>query len=277
MPWRLARRSVSAPLVMTVALSATILLSCVLTRPVAAVDTQVGAKVCAEQVTEAQLSITQPNDDSLVSVPVVTIRGTVWNASQIILEVDGSYNSTLAIAANQSTFSSDISLTEGTHTIIATANEICGGADGVDSIVVTYQPATQPSSGSETPTDLDGTVTLDGKPAQPIPSPEPVNPAESIPVIGNVVGLVSDFATAIGLQTTVAGNGVSTVGGAARVGLTVAALTSVVMAGTLAPVAAQAVPGISEVFDSGSHRSMVYLGWIIRGVGVLVLALAYFI
>ena len=210
--------------------------------------------------------------------PVVTLRGTVWNSSQLIIEIDGAYNNTVAIAANQTTFTSDVSLQQGTHTLTVTANEICGGTDGVDSIVVTYEPVPDPSSGSETPTVVEGSVTVGGEPA-PVPAGAelPARTVRQIPVIGTVTGIVSDFATAVGLQATIANNGTTTVGGVARVGLTVAALTSVVLAGTIAPLAAQSLPGITEVFDSASHRSMLYLGWLIRGVGVLTMALAYFI
>jgi flagellar biosynthesis component FlhA len=45
----------------------------------------------------------------------------------------------------------------------------------------------------------------------------------------------------------------------------------------LAPIAAQTVPGISEMFNVASTRSMLYLGWVIRGLGAFVLVLAYFL
>lgn len=246
-------------------------------------DTQIGAKVCGSNPSGALLDITQPNDDSVVNQTVVTVRGTVASASQIVVELDGSYNSTVAMEANQVAFAIDLALPEGTHTITLRANEVCGGADGVDTVVVTYTPEIdEPSNGETTPTEIEGggviiNPEITDVETEAIAENDIMRRIEQLPLIGAAVSVVSDFATAIGLENTIVGNNTPAIAGVARVGITVAALTSVVMASTLAPLAVQAVPGVSEVFNVSSHRSMMYLGWIIRGAGVLAMAIVYFL
>lgn len=242
--------------------------------PVYAVDSSVGATVCGPGAPPASIDITEPNDDSVVDQASVTFRGNVGNATQIDIDVDGQYVTTLAVGSNQTTFENDLTLTEGTHTVTMTANALCGGQNDDDSVVITYQPATDPSSGGSTPTEVDGEPNV--LPAdEQIKDSEIAQRIEKLPIIGSAISVVADFVNATGLEATVSAGNVTV--GVARVGLTVAALTSVVMASTLAPVAAQALPGVSEAFNVTSHRSMIYLGWIIRGVGILTMAIAYFL
>lgn len=247
---------------------------------VAAVSTDVGVSICGDDVPAAGISISEPINDSVVSLAENPFRGTVENATQIEVTIDGQYNNTISIGANVTTFETSLTLSEGTHTISMTANAICGAPNATDSIVITYQPAVQPSAGNSTPTTLDGATTLDGTPVEQTIGIEQNDFAQQInqlPIIGAAINMVTNFADDIGLQATIAGNNTPVITGAARVGLTVVAITSVVMASTLAPIAATSIPGVSELFSVHSHRSMLYLEWVIRGLGVLALALAYFI
>jgi len=113
-----------------------ILLSAAFALPVYAVDNQIGAVVCGAGSPGASIDITQPTDDSVVNQAVTTFRGTLNNTSQIVVEIDGDYVSTVAIGSNQTDFATDISLSEGTHTIVMTANDICGVQDASDSVVI---------------------------------------------------------------------------------------------------------------------------------------------
>lgn len=248
--------------------------------PTSAVDSQITVSICGSQVPAAQITIDEPLSDSVVSTSALTVRGTVASASQIELQIDEQYVSSLAIGSGQTTFEIDTTLNPGTHTIQAIASGICGGQDATDSIVVTYRPeAEQPSNGDSTSTEVEGGIVVNPEGTKPeeIPQNDVAQAIEAIPVVGPVVNMVSDFATAIGLTNTIAGNNTSPVVGIARVGVTVVAITTVVMAGSIAPVAAQALPGVSELFNVNSHRSMIYFGWVIRGVGALAMALAYFL
>ena len=76
-----------------------ILLSAAFAWPVLAVDTQIGAVVCGTGSPGASIDITQPTDDSVVNQAVTTFRGTVNNTSQITVEMDGDYVSTVAIGS----------------------------------------------------------------------------------------------------------------------------------------------------------------------------------
>lgn len=247
---------------------------------VKAEGTQIGAVVCGAEAPGASVSITQPVNDSVLDQTVVKLRGEVSNSAQLEIFINDIQDRTVAIGANQSTFQADLTLQEGTNTIVVRANDICGVSDGEDSVVITYTPAAQqPSSGGITPTIVAETVGDDSAPEarETIRRDDSTLTIEQIPVIGAVVGVVNDFATAVGLEATVVNGNAPAVKGAARVVITVTALTSVVMASSLAPVAVQAVPGVSEVFNVASHRSMIYLGWVIRGIGALAMAFAYFL
>lgn len=247
---------------------------------VQAEDTQIGAVVCGADAPGASVSITQPVNDSVLDQPVVKLRGDVSNSAQLEIFINDIQDRTVAIGATQSTFQTDLTLPEGTNTIVVKAGDICGVADDAASITITYAPAAiQPSAGNGTPTTIEGTTTLNGDPvkAEPPEQSNFVRGVRQFPVIGSAIGIISDFAAAVGIQSTVVSGNASVVTGTARIGITVAALTSVVLAGSLAPFAAQAVPGVSEVFNVTSHRSMLYLGWLIRAVGVAAMALAYFL
>jgi len=242
-------------------------------------DSEIGVSVCGGNVPPSQITITQPLSDSVVNQSVTTFRGTIARASQVEITIDGQYNTTVAIGANDSTFQVDVTIPKGTHTIEMQANAICGGQDSSDSVVVTYQPIEEPTNGDTTPTTIGGDPVSDSQDltGQAISDNDIVRQIEQLPVVGAAVSVVSDFAVAIGLTGTIASSSSAPVAGVARVGVTVAALTTVVMASSIAPVAAQALPGVSEMFNVTSHRSMLYLGWAIRGAGVLAMALVYFL
>jgi hypothetical protein len=256
------------------------LLTLVWLTPVGAVDTNIGVSICGDDSPGASIAISEPNDDSLVSTNMTRFRASVSNASQVEISLDGQYVTTLAIGATQTSLQTDLTLEQGTHTIAMTALDICNGQSATDTVVITYQPAVEPSSGVTTPTEIvsdqsaDGVViTTDQLEDEEASTPE----IEQLPIVGPIVNGVTDFTHAIGLNQTLAGSGAPLAVGVARVALTAAAVTSVVMAASLAPLALQAAPGLTEVFHAGSHRSMMYLEWAIRGVGVLAMAIAYFI
>ncbi len=257
------------------------LLFCVLlSRPLYAVDTPIGAVVCGADAPGASVEISEPLNDSVVNQSVITLRGIVGFSSQVEVFIDGNRDQTLAIGASQTSFNTTVSLTEGSNTIELVANDICNAKNARDSVAITFQPMTQPSNGVSTPTVVEqanGAEPNGAVPGSQSASDPSARTVEQTPVIGPIIGVIADFASAIGLETTVSGNNTTTLAGTARVGLTVAAITSVVMASSIAPAAAHAIPGLADIFDTSSHRSMLYLGWAIRGVGVLAMALAYFI
>lgn len=238
-----------------------------------AVNSEVGVTVCSGSSPPAEVQITEPNDDSVVSQSTIDLRGSVANASQIEIQVDGQYSSTLAVGAAQTTFETQVSLAVGTHTILVIANPICQGPNAQDSIVITYEPETQPSDGGSTPTDVGGGVVV-GDGSEDDQNIETAG-VRQIPIIGAAVGLVTDFSAFSGLDATIPAN--NTVVGVFRVALTIAALTLIVAASTVAPLFLQAFPGISELFNTNSSRRRAYVGWILRVGGVLLMGLVYFL
>lgn len=252
-----------------------VLLSGVIALPAMATDNEIGAVVCGTGSSGASLTIDQPKDDSVVNQALTTFRGTINNTSQIVVEIDGKYVSTVAIGSNQTTFATDVSLSQGTHTIMMTANDICGLHDASDSVVITYQPSGEPSSGGTVPTVVEPAVNAPAPNGEPIPQQDVYHQLQQIPVLGPAVSFIKKIAVSTGLEATVSrGNAIV---GASRVIITTAALTSVVMASTLAPLAIQSVPGVSLLFNVASHNSLLYTGWVIRGLGVLAMAFAYFL
>lgn len=244
--------------------------------PVAATDSGVHATICGDDAPAANIEITQPNDDSIVSQPTTTFRGVVSNAAQVEAQVDGNYASTVSIGHDQADFAVDLTLTEGTHTVTFTAIAICEAADDTDSIVITYQPASEPSDGGSTPTDVgEGTVvgpTEEEVEAEPIPDR---NQPGRIPIIEDLGRVVNDVARSVGLDN--AFTQAEVIVGVARVTLTVVAVTTVVMAGTIAPVVAQALPNLWSGFGVPTRASRRILTWTVRVGGILLLAVAYLI
>lgn len=242
--------------------------------PVAATDSQIGAVVCGESSPGASITITQPNDDSIVDRSPVTLRGEVGNTSQIEIMVDDVYVATLAMGANQTMFETDVSLSEGTHTIRLVAYDICQEQDASDEIVITYQPAVDPSDGGSTPTDVDGGATADPDNTETTSGGSPLNPTEPrIPIVGDILDGIADFAADSGLSQTVSGQ--NPIVATSRIVITISALSMIVLAGNLTPLVIQFVPGASSVFSLTSPRSRGYLTWLLRAVGVVGIALAY--
>lgn len=134
---------------------------CGISRSVFADDGSViGATVCTSAST---ITLTAPVSDSVVTDASVSIAGTVTQASQIEIQIDGTFDSILPLTIGQTSFSGTVQLTKGTHTITATAVSICPGASGSAAVVVTYEPAVEtPSTGGQTGTNTEGDKSVGG-------------------------------------------------------------------------------------------------------------------
>ncbi|RYF72752.1 MAG: hypothetical protein EOO39_11600 [Cytophagaceae bacterium] len=113
-------------------------------------STSVNATICASS---SSVTISQPVSDSVVTEPVLTIRGTVKQASQIEVMIDDVYDGVIPLGDNQAIFESQLQLSPGTHTIRLKAIDYCQTADSVATVVVTYtQPPVSSSVGNQTDT-----------------------------------------------------------------------------------------------------------------------------
>lgn len=117
----------------------------------------VGVTVCTDS---SQISLMQPVSDSVVTEPSVPLVGTVEQAGQIEIKIDGAFDSIIPLSIGQTSFTGSVQLTPGTHTIQLTAISVCPGDSGKATAVVTYTPPPQtPSFGDDTPTTVEGKTT----------------------------------------------------------------------------------------------------------------------
>ena len=69
---------------------------------VQATDTTVSTTVCNGSATGSlQLKISRPDSEIVVSSSSATLRGTVKNASQIVVEIDDAFNSVIPLGNSQ--------------------------------------------------------------------------------------------------------------------------------------------------------------------------------
>lgn len=138
-------------------------------------STSVNAVICAAS---PSIVIAEPSSDSVITEPMVVFRGTVSQASQIVIEIDGQYAGVEPLNVGQLSYDVSTQLPRGTHTVTLTAVNSCGGANTSASSVVTFTPPpSTPSDGGATPTGVnDGTqpqdgVTISGEAVDPMQSP----------------------------------------------------------------------------------------------------------
>lgn len=129
-----------------------------LSRPVSARDTTVGATLC-NGVTGSAISITTPQNDSVLSAQEVTVEGAVSNATYIEVSVDGAYDTTYPLSIGDTTYSLTVSLGSGTHTIRLVANDRCQLQNDSAETVVTIQNQSESSNGDSTSTAVGGSPT----------------------------------------------------------------------------------------------------------------------
>jgi len=104
----------------------------------------------------ATLSIVRPKSDSVVSEPELVVSGTVSQSNQLEIYIDGAFNSVESLPAETSTYTTSAQLSAGTHTIKLVAVDACQVENASLELVITYQPISTPSSGSQVPTNVQG-------------------------------------------------------------------------------------------------------------------------
>lgn len=97
------------------------------------------------------ISITSPQTDSIVNQPTITIAGSVVRTSQIDIFINNQYASSVAIGSTNN-FSTQTGMTRGTNTIRLDASYSCNNTTASETVVVTYEPSSAPSSGANTST-----------------------------------------------------------------------------------------------------------------------------
>ncbi len=153
-----------AVLLLPLIIGSGIVASGIMAAPVQA-QTMVSTTICRNSST---VTISSPQSDSVVTSPFVTLSGTVAQAGQIEVYIDGVFDSVVPLSVAQTTFQTSVQLSTGTHTIKLVAIDSCESTNGETTMVLTYTPLTTGgSSGTTTPTEVDGGVMIDssGAPA----------------------------------------------------------------------------------------------------------------
>lgn len=246
-------------------------------------NTQVQTLVC-DGSASATLTIGTPLSDSVVSSMPLTISGTVNNVTQIDITVDGNYSSTVPLSAGQTAYSTQVSLTAGTHTIKLTGNDVCGVQNPERTIVITYQQDAIPGNGNTTPTNTPGIGPRATSPRAPA-NGEPLTNFEKLPIIRSIAPLVKDLGQAIDFDETARDGGLFvamlrfalfTLG----LGLLLFALTLLILLRKLL-LREAAVEGYIEgketLSDPKLKDHIIRNAILMRSVGVLFIALAFIV
>lgn len=221
-------------------------------------QTTVAATVC---LPTSSVTITQPVSDSTVTEATVPLAGTVGQANQIEVYIDEIFDHTIPIAFGQTSFSDAIQLSQGTHTIKLVAINICPGANGTASSVVTYEPLPNTGGdggGGNTKTDTSG------GPAEPVSSSDDALPSlpfvpkeveQTFENVGRWLNIVATYEAPASSSLTL-------------VRATTIAIGSWLLAFGIATTVVQWLGSVLPVFsDMPSTRRTRIIAWAIRALG----------
>lgn len=107
--------------------------------------------ICPQQP-ESYAFISNPLSDTVVDAPALKLEGNVSSISQVEVYIDDAYNNTVAVGLGETSFATDISIGQGTHTVKIVAQDNCFPLTHEDSVVITYHPKVAPGNGGDTDT-----------------------------------------------------------------------------------------------------------------------------
>lgn len=240
-------------------------------------DTELQAVVCGSQGSD--ISISSPQTDSVVNNPTVDIEGSVSHATQIEISVDGQYSQTQPVASDQTSFQASVNITTGTHTIHLVANDVCQVRNGSSSVVITFDPNSNPGTGNETPTTVDSGGVIVGPNDATIPEDKAstYQKLRNAVVIGPILQQLENAFHVTGLDSTVAQGGVAT--SVIRVGLFTGGMTTMTFTTVvLRKYAMGAIVHIDKFLPVQPTLQHTYRLWVLRGVGfTMVFASLFFL
>lgn len=170
------------------------------TLPVAA-QTSVNASVCATDA-GATLALTSPSNDATLTTVPVRLEGTVSLLSQIRIFVDTQYRDTIPLDSSAVSFSHDLPLDAGTHTIRLEGVDVCQRTAPAAEITISYTPeaVVAGAAGSTPITALDSAAYVPGSeaalPAKTAPTLSLPPALESVGEVLRSTLTVLDFASA---------------------------------------------------------------------------------
>jgi len=233
-----------------------------------ATTSDVSAKVCNGSESTVLVTIDQPTSDSTISQPMVTLRGSTKDATQIAVYIDSSYVGVIPLGAKQTTYSYDLQLEAGTHTLSLEANGICGGSARA-STVVTFRAGASNSIGENVPTEIGAPSSQDGLLIQPkvLDAGDRLEESELFPG-SNALRI---FADKTGVAHTFSG---SSAKGTARVVAVAVAAAMIVYAGSIASIAAGSNARLKRYMKRNRRGYLTVSSTLLRLFAVVLLILA---
>lgn len=245
------------------------------TTPVFAVagTTQISAEICRAPL-GSTIQITSPKSDSTVDTATIAMKGTVSDATQITVTIDGNYSETIPLGASDTSFNFNLNLTKGTHTIKLVANDVCQIQNSSDSVIVTFSGAS--GNGVDTPTSAGGVLVGVSEVTPPAGGDDPYKQIKQSPVIGPVLDSMERLYSFSGLDTTIEQGGVVASAvrvGAFAVGVTTLTFTSVVLQNYAMGLVSQ----FDKYIPSNPFLQHQYHLWILRTIGGIMVLGAIFV
>lgn len=231
-----------------------------------ATDTDVNAVVCNPQTAGSSIDVGEPKSDSVVNQPVTTFRGTVSDATHVDVEVDGKYDSTFTVAPGQTSFTVDVRLSLGTHTVTLTANDICQIRNDSDSVIITYERDAGSSNGGETPTEAGGGAVVGAN-----GSPGSNGGLSQLPFIQPIKDFFVDVGRKAGFDSAFRRNGYSQ--GLIQSIVLFAALAILIAAEIAARRLVNQYPRLKKIKGMSEAASLRTVAWILRLMAFIVIIL----
>lgn len=211
----------------------------------------------------ATLSVASPKSDSVVSAATLVVSGVVSQSHQLEVYVDGAFNSIESLPPDASTYTTSIQMSPGTHVVKLVAVDACQVKNAAVELIVTYQPVSVPSNGSQVPTVVQGMVGVGEVAAV---TSDPLNTLIIAPTLamGKMVDLVPADAKSFKEQPA-----------------NIVRFSTLVTAGALILLSGSLTSGLLAV-GTQLHLGQMptplmqsRLRWLLRGVGITVISLVF--
>lgn len=182
--------------------------------PVYATNTSVNAQVRDDQ--PASLTVTTDIEGKTVTLPTVTVEGAVHNISQVVVYVDGIYNTSIPLATGAATYTVAFGVTPGSHEVRLTGLDASTGDEVSVTIHFTYTPSatgTTDEGGTTNPVNDYVNNTIDAAKATGDAAAEQVQKASSSGPLGDLSDVAFAAFKSVDLLSTTDGTGVNKMAG----------------------------------------------------------------
>lgn len=188
--------------------------------PVYATDTTVNVDVRDGQ--PASLTVTTELDGKTVTQPTATVEGTVHNVTQVVVYVDGTYNTSLPLATGAATYIVAFGVTPGEHEVRIAGLDAYTNTEASQVIRFSYEPVVD---GGSTTTDSSGNIidtspvnsyindTIDAAKAAQADAAQQVQQASSSGPLAGLGDIVFNAFKSVDMVSTTDGTGINKMAG----------------------------------------------------------------